>query len=52
MVYDIVYIDTVFLKKSKYLGKMVLKLFMTFFVVAAILASPKHRDLNISIKRI
>ena len=35
--------DTVFFKNSKYLGKIVLRLFTTFVVVAAILASPKRR---------
>ena len=35
--------DTVFFKNSKYLGKIVLTLFRTFVVVAAILASPKRR---------
>ena len=34
--------DTVF-KSIKYLGKIVLRLFTTFVVVAAILASPKRR---------
>ena len=35
--------DTVIFKNSKYLGKIVLRLFTTFVVVAAILASPKRR---------
>ena len=40
--YNLVF-ETVVLKKSKYLGKMELKLYTTFIVVAAILASPKHK---------
>ena len=44
MVYELnLVFDTDFLKKHEYLGKMELKLFTTFIVVAAILASPKHK---------
>ena len=44
MVYELNYnlvFHAVFLKEQIYLGKMVLKLFTTFIVVIAILASPK-----------
>ena len=45
MVYELITLFAIqsFFKNSKYLGEIVLRLFTTFVVVAAILASPKRR---------
>ena len=45
MVYELItyFAIQTFFRNSKYLGKIVLRLFTTFVVVAAILTSPKRR---------